>query len=218
MKKLSLLSIIFVFFAGFSFLANTSFAQSLPPGTSTDSCRKVSVKQEINDNGKRVWEECTDNNELGCQLRFCNSTPTAGSGANSSNFWAQKECNKYCVGFQEAIPIGGNNVKSISGNSGTDLMLNYVSMIYKFGAIILSLIAVLVIVVSGVQMITGGAEESNYTDAKDRILQAILSLVMLFSSALILKTINPDFFHNNSIDPASASIIQMEISEDKNIA
>ena len=190
MKKFTLISVILIIFAGFSLASfENVFAQTLPIGTSEKACRKMSVKIEIKE-GKRIWRECTDSNDVGCQLRFCNEQPKNDGG----NWWEKSECNKYCVGFQESIPIGGKDVKSISGESGTDLMMNYVSMIYKFGAIILGLIAVLVIVISGVQMIAGGAEESNYTDAKDRILQAILSLIMLFSSALILKTINPDFF------------------------
>jgi hypothetical protein len=207
MKKFTLISIILVIFAGFSPSPfKNVFAQTLPIGTSEKSCRKMSVKLEIKEE-KRIWRECTDSNEIGCQLRFCNELPKN----DGTNWWKKSECNKYCVGFQELIPIGGKNIKSISGESGTDLMMNYVSMIYKFGAIILGLIAVLVIVASGVQMIAGGVDESNYTDAKDRILQAILSLIMLFSSALILRTVNPDFFNTGN---SPSAFIQMQKNVD----
>lgn len=103
---------------------------------------------------------------------------------------------KYCVGFQEAIPVGpqGELSQSIGADSGVDLVKNYISMIYKFGSMFLGLVCVLVIVISGIQMSTGGIDPSAYENAKNRILGAIMSLVLLFSSAMILRTINPGFF------------------------
>jgi hypothetical protein len=192
MKKLTLLSAFLGIFAGF--LISPAFAENdLPPGTSLIECEKQSVRLSVRteDTGKkiRIWEKCKEN-DTGCRIRFCNNT-----SKNSENpYWLKDDCNKYCVGFQEPIPFGKNEIKSITGESGTDLAMNYVSMIYKIGASLLGLIAILVIVVSGVQMIAGGVEESNYTEAKDRIIQALLSLAVLFSSALILRTVNPDFF------------------------
>jgi len=103
---------------------------------------------------------------------------------------------KYCVEFQEEIPVGaqGELSKSIGADSGVELVKNYVSALYKFGSIFIGLICVLVIVVSGIQMSIGGLDSSAFESAKNRILAAILSLVLLFSSAMILRTINPGFF------------------------
>jgi hypothetical protein len=103
---------------------------------------------------------------------------------------------KYCVDFQEAVPIGpqGELGKSVGGDSGLDLMGNYVRMIYKFGSLFIGLIGVLVIVVSGLQMTVGGIDSSGYESAKQRIFAAIFSLVMLYSSAMILRVVNPGFF------------------------
>ena len=185
MKKIILASAFIGIFAGF--LGNVS-AEELGNGISTSKCNRVYVKLKTTDDGKRQWsqEDCLGESKEGCRLRSCTY--------NEGDTWPKDQCNKYCVGLQEYIPIGNKKVKSISGNSGTDLAMNYVSMIYKFGASILGIFAVLVIVISGVQIIAGGADENNISSAKDRILQALLSLAMLFSSALILRTINPDFF------------------------
>ena len=109
--------------------------------------------------------------------------------------WQKDQCNKYCITLQEKLPMeGGKNIRSISGANGVDLLSNYFGMWYKIGALILGLICVLVIVVSGVQMMFGGASEDAFTNAKARIWGALLSLILLFSSALILHTINPLFF------------------------
>ena len=187
MKKFILVTICLGIFAGF--WTNVS-AKEIGNGISTSSCHRVKVKLDIGSDGKRYWtqEGCTgDKEDAACRLRFCTYN-------NGEDTWEKDQCNKYCITFQESIPMGNKEIKSISGNSGTDLAMNYVSMIYKFGASILGIIAVLVIVISGVQIITGGVDDGAISAAKNRILQALLSLAMLFSSALILRTINPDFF------------------------
>ena len=189
MKKIILFPALIIFLAGFLAIPEIVNAQA-----STNSCQRKTVRLQAVD-GQRVWQECpadaSGDARNGCTLRFCNATPTM---IGTTPTWKAEDCNKYCVGFQESIPMGDQKIKSISGDSGTDLAMEYVSMLYKFGASLMGILAILVIVVSGVQMMTGGAEEANYTDAKDRILQAIFSLAILFSSALILRTVNPDFF------------------------
>jgi hypothetical protein len=103
---------------------------------------------------------------------------------------------KYCVDFQEELPIGpqGELGKSVGGDSGLDLMGNYVRMIYKFGSLFIGLIGVLVMVISGVQITMGGIDSGAYESAKKRIIASIVSLMLLYSSAMILRLVNPGFF------------------------
>ncbi len=160
-------------------------------GLSGGECKWVSVRLEFmtDDAGvaKEVWHHC-QGTEVNCINKFC-SGPKDDNGK-----WAKEDCNKYCVTLQENLPIEGHSVKSISGDSGVDLLSSYFGMWYKFGALVLGLIAVLVMVISGVQISMGGASEEGVSSAKTRMMAAVLSLILLFSSALILKTINPLFF------------------------
>jgi hypothetical protein len=157
-------------------------------GLSAVKCQWVHVRYTF-DNGVEGWEKCEEGTSSQCVGKFCNNVTDATAK------WKKEECNKYCITLQETLPIeGGNNVRSISGNSGVDLLGNYFGMWYKIGAVVLGLICVLVIVISGVQITFGGASEEAVTSAKARIWGALLSLILLFSSALILKTINPLFF------------------------
>ena len=96
----------------------------------------------------------------------------------------------YCVELQEKIL----NFKSIRGANGYELVGNFIGVIYKYAASVLGIICVLVIVISGGQIMFGGVSADNETDAKERIFQALGSLVLLFLTALILKTVNPGFF------------------------
>lgn len=85
-------------------------------------------------------------------------------------------------------------VQVLLAQSGTGLLKTYIAIIYRWAAGIVGIIAILVIVVSGIQisMDQGGGE--NVTSAKNRIMQSLAGLVILFLSGLILYTINPTFF------------------------
>lgn len=97
----------------------------------------------------------------------------------------------YEVNLQETM--SGQPSKIVALN-GVDLINQYLSMIYLWMASLIGLLAVLMIVVSGIQIIFGGASPELVSDAKNRILQSLLSLILLFATALILKTVNPGFF------------------------
>lgn len=97
----------------------------------------------------------------------------------------------YQVKLQE--PLSGQSA-TLSASNGVDLINQYISMIYMWAASIIGVVAVLMIVVSGLQIIFGGAHTEFVSEAKGRIMQALLSLVLLFCTALLLRTINPNFF------------------------
>ena len=67
-------------------------------------------------------------------------------------------------------------------------------MIYRWAATIVGLVAVIVIIVSSIQLSVAGGDSSAVESAKRRILQSIGGLAVLFLSGLILNAINPDFF------------------------
>ncbi len=182
-----------LFFLAFILFSTVAVAQAQDAdswgaeGLSSDTCQWVYVTADVSDTGVEKWKSCEPGTER-CGGKFCSGPPGADG-------WEKNKCDKYCITLQESLPIeGGQNVRSISGGSGVDLLGNYFGMWYKIGALILGLICVLVIVVSGVQIMFGGASEEAVTSAKARIWGALLSLILLFSSALILKTINPLFF------------------------
>jgi hypothetical protein len=95
----------------------------------------------------------------------------------------------YCVELQETLFYKD----AVSGKSGVDLASNYIYLVYKYGASIIGILCVLVIIVSGIQISMSGVIGSA-DSAKERIWAAVLSLLLLFGSGLLLKTINPGFF------------------------
>lgn len=88
---------------------------------------------------------------------------------------------------QKTIELGENP-------NSFDIISKYVSIVYKWWATVTGLLAVLMLVVWGVQYILSGADPGQKDDAKSRIQQALIALTLLLLSGLILHTINPNFF------------------------
>jgi len=85
-------------------------------------------------------------------------------------------------------------VQVFISQSGVDMLYLYIGAIYRWGASIIGIIAVLVIVISGIQISAAGGEQAAVTSAKTRIAQSLIGIVILFLSGIILYTINPTFF------------------------
>ncbi len=79
-------------------------------------------------------------------------------------------------------------------DNGQDLLFSYVGTIYRWSAGTIGIVTVLYLVVGGIQIAAAGGDSSRIEKAKERIMQSIAGLVLLFLSALILYTINPNFF------------------------
>lgn len=98
-----------------------------------------------------------------------------------------------CEGSDPKKESTCKRVQIIEATSGTHLLNQYVKMIYLWAAGTIGIVAVLTIVISGVEIMAKGASGS-IDEPKNRISQALLGLVILFLSGLILYTINPTFF------------------------
>src|SRR3989339_749977 len=92
------------------------------------------------------------------------------------------------AGKGSCIPI-----QILVSTSGVNLLKFYVLQLYIWAASIVGIIAVLIIVISGIQIAASGGSDQ-ISSAKTRITQSLAGLAILFLSALILYTINPTFF------------------------
>jgi len=88
--------------------------------------------------------------------------------------------------------ISCERIQIMIATSGLQLFYNYIGILYKWAATTIGIVAVLIIVFSGIQISMSAGGE--ITEAKNRIVKSIVGLVILFLSGLILYTINPTFF------------------------
>ncbi len=85
-------------------------------------------------------------------------------------------------------------IVALISKGGTTLLFYYIGMIYRWGASIVGIIAVLVIVLNGIRISVSGGDPEAINKSKRMILQSLAGIAVLLLSGLILYTINPDFF------------------------
>jgi len=85
-------------------------------------------------------------------------------------------------------------VQVFFSKGGTSLIEGYIKIIYTFAASLVGLIAVAVIIISGMQVSLSTGDSTAIDSAKGRIIKSLAGLAILFLSGLILYTINPNFF------------------------
>lgn len=85
-------------------------------------------------------------------------------------------------------------VQVLMGKSGTSILYGYISLIYRWAAATIGMVCVGTLVYYGTRIAASGSNESVLTEAKDHIVQSLGGLILLFLSAVILYTINPNFF------------------------
>ena len=74
------------------------------------------------------------------------------------------------------------------------LLYNYLGLIYAYMSGLIVGIAVLFVVVGGIQMTTSYGNTEKFNAGKARIVKAIIGIILWFTASLILYTINPTFF------------------------
>lgn len=89
--------------------------------------------------------------------------------------------------------IGADNQKLGAQSSVPDL----IKYIYTFALAICGITALVSIVFGAAQYAFSAGDSSKMGDAKDRITQALLGIVILLFAVLILRTINPDLINLN---------------------
>jgi len=129
--------------------------------------------------------------------------------------WYNPAVNKRVVTFFESRDACSDNAQSLAqqhatdvykakfsckeiqvflSTGGTNLIYGYIQNIYRWGASMVGIVAVLIIILSGIQLSAAGGDPEAVNSAKKRILQSIAGIVILFLSGLILAVVNPNFF------------------------
>ena len=84
-------------------------------------------------------------------------------------------------------------VSGDKGNRTLDIpwIAQYVTALYRFGVGIAGILAVVMIMIGGVQYLMAGGDASRVTVAKQKINDAVIGLVLAFGTYLILSVVNP---------------------------
>jgi N-acetyl-anhydromuramyl-L-alanine amidase AmpD len=102
------------------------------------------------------------------------------------------------IGIPGVVFSNISKESSITTDAGGTSWLNipflgeYISAIYRYSVGLISLIAVLVLLVSGVQIATSAGNSEVISGAKQRIVSSIIAITLTAGSYTILYTINPE--------------------------
>lgn len=94
----------------------------------------------------------------------------------------------------DAITVSCKRIGIFFANSGSELLYAYIGAIYRFTATTMGIVCVFIIVWNGFNIATAGDQTAKLDEGKKKIMQSLYGLVILFLSAVILYSINPNFF------------------------
>lgn len=92
------------------------------------------------------------------------------------------------------VSFSDPEITSVGGRiySSMPFIGEYISQIYQYGVGLGIIVAIIMIIVAGLQWASSAGNESTISSAKDRIGKAVFGLVLIISSYTILHTINPE--------------------------
>jgi len=198
----SFLNIVFVFF------------NPIPVNAATCAWIAKSTSYETGYNNPTIRGGCNDNQTLS-DIKNCTSKRPVGvadrggmveyecccnAAANSGEV---KETLFTMPDFQVQIP-GLNKLAEVTCKEGEVCAIpwigEYTKGIYNYLIAIVGVIASIVLMGAGVIWITSGGDSGKINQAKDLILGAIVGLVILATSYLLLKQINPNLVNLKDVD------------------
>lgn len=122
-----------------------------------------------------------------------NPNPTISMLAKTCSNFAQ-ELFKKNKGNPYFVKYSCKEVQVTLTKGGTSAIYGYINTIYRWGASMVGIIAVTIIILSGIQISASGGDGEAINSAKKRILQSVIGIIVLLLSSLILYTVNPTFY------------------------
>lgn len=130
-------------------------------------------------------------NPLCWQKKECDETRAKFGGNDKTEGWVTGDpCNK--EGWGRCLPVGKSATEiSFGGKKEFANIGEFIKINYNLGLTIAGILAIIMIVVAGVQWTTSGGNSEMISGAKKRISGALTGLLIAYLSYAILNTVNP---------------------------
>lgn len=122
---------------------------------------------------------------------------------------ASAQTEKNLLQFEPQIQIPNSAFDSASvkvstydpatGELNSDLLAKYIQAFYNYGMAIVGILAAIVLMGGGVLWLTSGGDSGKIGQAKELIMGSIIGTGILFSSWIILNTVNPELLNFRAI-------------------
>ena len=131
---------------------------------------------------------------------------------------------EYKPQIQLPVPGSGLDQKTIAvgdfkdGRMTSDLLAKYIKAVYDYGIMIAGILAAIVLMGGGILWLTSGGNDSRITQAKEMIIGSLTGLAILFTSWVLLNTINPELLKMKTISLNVVTKIEFGCCESNNKA
>lgn len=189
---------------------NTGLVPDGEAGQGADAGYIIYISEEPLSSGEKKGETPTDKYVIRPCFRNTFEYTNPDTKESKSLPMLADKCSAKAQGLYEQWTVNGDEihkrffvrysckeVKVTLTKGGTVAIYGYIGDIYKWGASIVGVVTVTVIIISGIQISAAGGDPEAIGSAKKRIIQSIVGIVVLLLSGLILNTINPTFFTAN---------------------
>lgn len=179
----------------------------------------VSAKACGNDNDCGTYQKCVDVPQINIDPNIKTATKTCADLCppnQEANYCPEqpKDKNYTCVNYtcirleEPLLPVPETQITSLD---------TYIKYIYQIALGVVGLMALLMLILGGVMYMTAAGNASQMDDAKGRINNAILGLILALAAYLILYTINPDLVRLTSIQLSYPPMPRVVLSCENNI-
>jgi len=161
----------------------------------------------------QTWECVKDTNEASKGLHFCQGSisgpkyPIDSSDQSpAGTVLSSSELKKFTQKPVTKIRIPGLSFSdvAVTKESGVTyfhipFLGEYIASIYKYGIVIMSIVAVVVMIVSGLQLTMSAGNQATSESVKKRIGGAVVGLLLAVGSYTILYSVNPQLVTFNNL-------------------
>ncbi|OGY41774.1 MAG: hypothetical protein A2Y82_02775 [Candidatus Buchananbacteria bacterium RBG_13_36_9] len=109
------------------------------------------------------------------------TSPTEGLGGGGTGEKNQQ------IKLRFEVPLGQMTEMTITGSA----IGQYIKAVYVFGSSATVALAIVMIIIGGIQWILSGGESGKINDAKDRIVKALLGMFIAIFAVFVLQTVSP---------------------------
>ncbi|MDP2944698.1 MAG: pilin [bacterium] len=112
--------------------------------------------------------------------------------------------------FEPQIRIPGSSLDAasvdvavydpVTGKMNSDLLARYIQAFYDYGMAAAGILAAIVLMAGGVLWLTSGGDSGKVGQAKELIIGSVVGVIILFSSWIILNTVNPELLNFKAIE------------------
>lgn len=100
--------------------------------------------------------------------------------------------------------------KQVGTKMVSTLLPSYIGAFYKYGLTVTGLLATVILMAGGIIWLTSAGNESKVKQAKEMIFGSLAGVLLLFSSYIILETINPDLVKLKPIESQSIDKVTLD--------